>query len=344
MTRGLVLGGGGLVGMAYHAGAMKALDEFGIDLAGADVIVGTSAGSIMASYLASGWTPDDFYEYAHGRHKKSPNDEDELRTEFDGMFTPLWNSRRERIQRLIGSVFALAASRGYWQKTGRGATPAARLRRSFPAGMYSTAETKARLYDELPEEWPRAGLFICAADLYSGKRVPFGRKGEQPAPLPEAVLASTAIPGVFPPVNIGERQYVDGGAYSATSLDLATDEGCDTILCISPLGYRNEGELVMRDPALWAPVLTRSFFVKSLAREVRAARAKGVDVLVIRPGLKELRALGTNAMRHFDRRKVVEATRTAVWDLLEANADHPAVTAGLATKTARLRGSGGARH
>jgi NTE family protein len=344
MKRGLVLGGGGLVGMAYHAGAMKALDEFGVDVAGSDVIVGTSAGSIMGSYLASGWTPEDFHDYAHGRHERSPKGEDALRAEFDGIFTPLWNTRRERLQRGVGSLFALAASRGYWQRAGRGATPVARLRHSFPAGMYSTAETRARFYDDLSETWPREGLFVCAADLYSGERVAFGRKGSPKAPLPEAVLASTAIPGVFPPVRIGDRQYVDGGAFSATSLDLATEEGCNTILCVSPLGYRNEGELVLRDPALWAPVLTRSFFAKSLAREVRAARAEGVDVLVIRPCIKELKELGTNAMRHFDRRKVVEATRAAVLDLLESEADHPAVVAAMKTKKPRLRGTGSARH
>ncbi|MEA2461306.1 MAG: hypothetical protein QOH90_1483 [Actinomycetota bacterium] len=313
--------------MAYHAGALKALDDAGLDVGGADVLVGTSAGSIMASYLASGWTPHDFYEYAHGRHPRAPQGDDDLRAEFDGIFTPMWSTPRERLQRGVGSIFALAASRGYWRRTGRGAVPAARLRHAFPSGLYSTAETRARLHEDLPVEWPRPGLFICAADLYTGRRVPFGMEGYPEADLPEAVLASTAIPGVFPPVNIGDRQYVDGGAFSATSLDLATDEGCDTILCISPLGYRNEGGLVMRDPALWGPMITRSFFARTLAKEVKSARAKGVSVLVIRPGIDELRALGTNAMRNFDRRSVVEATRKAVLKLVRDNDGHPALEA-----------------
>jgi NTE family protein len=335
MTRGLVLGGGGLVGMAYHAGAIMALDDFGVDVSGADVIVGTSAGSIMASYLASGWTATDFYDYAHGRHSSSPRGEEALRSEFDSLFTPLWTSGRERVQRSIGSLFALAASRGYWQRTGRGRSPAAALRHAFPSGLYSTAETRARFYDDLAVDWPREGLFICCSDLYSGKRVPFGRSDAPEAPLPDAVLASTAIPGVFPPVPIGGRQYVDGGAYSATSLDLAAEEGCDTIICIAPLGYRNEGELITRDPALWAPVLTRSFFARSLAREVKAARKDGVSVLVIRPGLGELKALGSNAMRRFDRRKVVDASRAAVRKLLEEHRGHPAVAAGMTREKRR---------
>src|SRR3712207_537858 len=96
MRLGLVLGGGGLVGLGYHAGVMKALDEWGADVAAADVIVGTSAGSIIASYLGSGWQAADFYEYAHGRHEKSVKDPRDQKDEIDRIFTPLWNSRNER--------------------------------------------------------------------------------------------------------------------------------------------------------------------------------------------------------------------------------------------------------
>jgi NTE family protein len=229
------------------------------------------------------------------------------------------------VQRSIGSMFALASSRGIWHKATRGLVPSARLRKAFPSGLYSTTETKIRLYEDLPEKWPRKGLFICAADLYSGKRAAFGHPDAPKVPLPDAVLASTAIPGVFSPVQVGDRQYVDGGAYSATSLDLAADAGCRTIICISPLGYRNEGEAVLRDPALWGPMITRSFFAKTLAREVKAARAEGIEVLVIRPGIDELKSLGTNAMRNFDRKALVDATRDAVHRLIDRNADHPAL-------------------
>ncbi len=322
--------------MAYHAGALKALDEHGVDVVGSDLLVGTSAGAIKASYLAAGWTPQDFFDYAGGLHPRSPHDEDGQRAEVAGMFTPLWADRRQRVQRMIGSSFALASSRGILQKATRGRAPNARFRRAFPSGMYSTAETRARLYDDLPEEWPREGLYICATDLYGGKRVPFGRDGEPKVPLPEAVLASTSIPGVFPPVRLEGKQYVDGGASSATSLDLAARDGCNSIICIAPLGYRNEGNLVIRDPKAWAPMLTRSFFARPLAKEVRAAREKGIAVFVIRPWVEELKALGTNAMRHFDRKTLVEATRVSVLKLLEDHGDHPALQAA-ATPRARAK-------
>lgn len=196
------------------------------------------------------------------------------------------------------------------------------LRKAFPAGLYSTEETRRRLHEDLPRSWPREGLLISTVDLYSGRRVAFGAPDAPPATLPEAVLASTAIPGVFPPVRIGDRSYVDGGAATATSLDLATQAGCTAILCIAPLGWHNEGALALRDPKVWAPMLTRTLFARTLRDEVRAARKEGADVLVIRPSLEELKELGTNAMRHFDREAMVERARSGVLRFIESNKDH----------------------
>jgi NTE family protein len=332
--RGLVLGGGGLVGMGYHAGALKALEEWGIDLGGSDVLVGTSAGAVMASYLASGWTGDDFYEYAHGRHPSSEQDEASQKDQVRTIFTPMWHSRAERARRGIGSAFALAASRGYWNKAVRGRVPTGLLRKAFPAGLYSTEDTRFRLHQDLPDQWPREDVYICAADLYTGKRVAFGAPGAPEAPFPEAVRASTSIPGVFPPVRIGDRHYVDGGVVSATSLDLAVEAGCRSILCVAPLGFRREDEAgTSRDPRLWSSVLVRSLFARALRREVVAARAAGVAVFVVRPWLTELRSHGTNSMRHFDRAALAASAREGTLRLLEANATHPALVA--ATRAGR---------
>ena len=338
MRLGLVLGGGGLVGLGYHAGVMKALDEFGADVAAADIIVGTSAGSIIGSYLASGWAASDFYEYAHGRHPNSLADEREQRDEVRRIFTPLYESQADRFRRGVGGIFALASSRGYWQRASGSREPHRALKKLFPSGMYSTEETRERLWNDLPEQWPREGLYICAVDLFSGELVPFGHPDAPEAPLPDAVLASTAIPGVFPPVKIGERSYVDGGAASATSLDLATKDGCDAILCVAPLGYKNDGVASPRDPRMFGPVLMRSFFARALRREVSAARAEGVEVFVIRPWLTELKEHGTNSMRHFDRARFSESTRQGTLRLLEENADHPALKAFVRAKDGKKAG------
>ncbi len=320
--------------MGYHAGALEALEEWGLDLAASDVIVGTSAGAIMASYIASGWTGRDFYDYAHGRHPESERDEAAQQEQVRAIFTPLWHSRAERVRRGIGSAFAVVSSRGYWRRAVRGRVPSGALRKAFPAGLYSTEETRFRLHNDLPESWPRDGVYICAADLYTGERVAFGAPGAPEATFPEAVRASTSIPGVFPPVRIGDRQYVDGGVVTATSLDLAVDAGCRSIVCVAPLGYRKDEGVDLRDPRLWSSMLVRSMFARTLRREVLAARAAGVDVFVIRPWLTELKAHGTNSMRHFDRAGLAESAREGTLRLLEANADHPALAAAARVRAA----------
>ncbi|HVF52303.1 MAG TPA: patatin-like phospholipase family protein [Actinomycetota bacterium] len=321
MNTGLVLGGGGLIGMGYHAGALKALDEWGLDVPGADMIVGTSAGAILAAYLGIGWTPTDFFEYAHGRHPDSVDDPLLQAEETRALFDPLSRSRQERVRRSVGGMFALAASRGLW----RGGTPPSRLRRLFPAGLYSSEGSRERLAADLPKVWPRPNLIICTTDLYNGRRTPFGAPDAPPAPFPLAVLASTSIPGFFPPVKIGGRQYVDGGISSPTSLDLAAERGCKHILCIAPLGYLRDAPR----PELRAlmPMAMRSWFAKTLKGEVNKARANGADVLVIRPWTSDLGAHGTNAMRHFDRAALVEAARAGTLRFLEQHQDHPVLKA-----------------
>jgi NTE family protein len=312
--------------MGYHAGALKALDDFGLDVEGADVVIGTSAGSIIGSYLATGWKATDFYDYAHGKHPNAPGAE-EHQDEVRRIFTPLSSSRNERVRRGLGSFFAVAAARGYWPGGRVGRMPIPWLRKTFPAGLYSTDETRERLWSDLPEEWPERELYVCAANLYKKQRVAFGAPGAPEAPLPDAVLASTAIPGVFPPVRIGGEQYVDGGVVSATSLDLAVEAGCDAVLCVAPLGYRSDGPLPTRDPRMWSPIVVRSLFARVLKREVLAARAKGVDVLVVRPWLSDLGEHGTNSMRYFDRQALADSARTGTTRFLESLEDDPVVEA-----------------
>lgn len=335
MKLGLVLGGGGLVGMGYHAGALQALDDWGLDLAAADLLVGTSAGSIMASYMAVGWKPTDFYDYALGRHPDVQKDPQDPREQLRRVFTPLSKNATERARRSVGSALALASSRGYLKRVHAG-EPGDAFRRLFPAGMYSTEETRRRFREDLVEEWPDRTIYVCAVDLYTGERIVFGHPAAPSAPLPEAVLASTSIPGVFPPVEIDGRHYVDGGVKSATSLDLASDFGCELILCIAPLGYRNDGITTARDPKMWPPMVVRSLFARSLRREVVAARRRGAHVLVVRPWVSNLHLHGTNSMRQFDRPALVENAREGTIKLLEQNEDHP-VVAGWTRKSSRKK-------
>ncbi len=335
MKLGLVLGGGGLVGMGYHAGALQALDDLGFDVGAADLMVGTSAGSVMAAYMAAGWKPTDFFEYAHGRHPDVQKDPEDPKEQMRRVFSPLSKSPVDRVRRSVGSAYAVASSRGYVKRLG-GGQPGRNLQRAFPAGLYSTEETRRRLHEDLPLEWPERSLYLCAVDLYTGERIAFGHPAAPEATLPDAVLASTSIPGVFPPVKIGDRRYVDGGVSSATSLDLATDHGCELILCIAPLGYRSDGVTTARDPKMWAPMFVRSLFARSLRREVLSARERGSEVLVVRPWVSNLKMHGTNSMRQFDRGALADNAREGTARLLEENADHP-VARGWKRKSSRKK-------
>ena len=323
MKRGLVLGGGGLVGLGYHAGVLKALDETGLRPAACETIVGTSIGAIVAAYLCSGRTSEDLYVHALGPHPSVEDPDEAMRAQLHRLFTPLYTGRVEWTRRAVGGVFASASSRGMWPF----GQPPQSLRRAFPSGLYSTDETRRRLREDLPREWPDRELMISAVELYLGNRVAFGSDEAPPAALADAVLASTAIPGVFPPVRVGEHHYVDGGVFSATSLDLAVRAGCRSIVCIAPLGYRLDGQAQRREPGLWAPMALRAMFARALKREVQDARAQGVKVLVIRPWLTELRAHGTSSMSHHDRRAVVEGAREGALRLLEDNRRHDALLA-----------------
>jgi NTE family protein len=197
--------------------------------------------------------------------------------------------------------------------------------------MYSTAATRARLADDLPEAWPRTGVYLCAAEMYSGKRAVFGAPGAPEASFPDAVLASTAIPGFFESVAIGGGHYVDGGVVSATSLDVATDAGCDAILCIAPLGYRKDVPIPLRNPLKLAPVAVRIPFARTLRKEVRRARERGIKVAVIRPWVSDLEVLGSNSMRHHDRSEIADLSRRGVHRTLDDLGYDPAI-AGFAAR------------
>ena len=324
MKLGLVLGGGGIIGLGYHAGVLQALADRDVRVADADVIVGTSAGAIVAAYMTAGWSQSDFFEYSSGRHPSA-------RTEGGGhvdagpLSIPLWRSHGERVRRSIGSAFAMAASRGFYKTGGR--IPLTPLRRAFPSGLYSTEATKARFHQDLPHDWPRPGIVLCTAELYTGRRVAFGMPEAPPARFPDATLASTAIPGVFPPVRIGSGHYVDGGVVSGTSLDLAVELGCEVILCIAPLGYRRDAPFPVHDPRKWSPVLVRMPFARILRREVLAARRAGVQVLVVRPWISDLAAHGTNSMRPHDRASLAQSARAGTHRLLDEIHDHPVLGA-----------------
>ncbi len=207
-TRALVLGGGGVAGIAWELGLLRGLAECGLDVSAADLIVGTSAGSVVGAQVASGRPLAELYtaQLDAGHAERAVDlDAEWLMTvmgeALDGVSDP------QQARARIGAV-ALAAT------------------------TVSEQERLEIIRSRLPvEQWPAARLVITAVDAESGEFVTFDR--DSGVGLAEAVAASCAVPGVWPAVTIGTRRYVDGGMRSTTNADLAA--GCDVVLVVAPM-------------------------------------------------------------------------------------------------------------
>jgi NTE family protein len=170
-------------------------------------------------------------------------------------------------------------------------TPAGALAR---AAVLSRAGGHGRPLTDLRRRVARWGgrfdgrLRVCAVDRQSGRRVVFGAPGAPHADVPDAVCASCAVPWVFSPVRIGDREYVDGGAWSVTNLDAARTGPGTQVLCLDPaagLGGDDRRTVALRAAFRLASELER-----------QALRRQGADVAHIPPDLDAARAMGTNFM------------------------------------------------
>ncbi|MBV9952307.1 MAG: patatin-like phospholipase family protein [Acidimicrobiia bacterium] len=286
MTRvGLVLGAGGLVGQAYHAGVLAALEtDLGWDARTADVIVGTSAGSVTGTALRMGLSATDLAAWAtdvEPSPEGSPlieafSSEPPDFPPFDlaGLFTGWRFPAVALLRRMARKPWAMRPS-----------VVASTL---LPAGSWDVSSHAATWNDLLGDDWPD-GLLICAARRIDGRRVVFGGPRAPDAPLSQAVAASCAIPGYFAPVRIGRREYLDGGVHSSTNADVLRSEGIDVAVVVAPMSAAH-GRSRTPDAAVRWTVHRR------LEHEVRRLRNAGVHVVRFEPRAPTLRAMGLNAM------------------------------------------------
>lgn len=292
---GLVLGAGGIVGNAFHAGVLAALQrEVGWDPRDAEVIVGTSAGSVSGSGLRLGVSPADMAAFATDRPMSPAG---------AAFFTALDHADQDlpapsatdllRGWRLpSASLLARSALRPWALR------PTAAASTLLPAGRYDLQERTAIL-DELSPAWPN-GLWICAARRDHGRRVVFGRPGSPHTRLSAAVAASCAIPAYFSPVTIGGHQYVDGGVHSTTNADVLGRAGLDLVIVVAPMSAAHGRSTHADAPVRWA-------MHRRLDREVRRLRDAGTEVIRIEPGARTLAVMGLNAMAEDRSAAVVEA-------------------------------------
>jgi NTE family protein len=208
-THALVLGGGGVVGIAWETGLLVGLSEAGIDVRNADLFVGTSAGANVSAQMTSGLTLDELFQRQvdpalQAHELASQPDFEKMLADFTRAFQE-GGTGREILQR----IGALAE-----------AVPTVPER-----------ERREVIVSRLPvQSWPQSRLEIVAVDAQSGERTIFTR--DSGVELVDAVMASSALPYAWPPATINQRRYIDGGCYSIANLDLAA--GFDKVLVLQP--------------------------------------------------------------------------------------------------------------
>jgi NTE family protein len=245
-SRALVLGGGGVTGVAWELGILAGLADAGIDLSTADLYVGSSAGSVVATMVTSGISLDELYA---------------------GQLAPPAGEPTARLG--VGNILR-------WAWAGVGTRDAQKVRArigalALRATTMPEAERRQVIAHRLPaRDWPRQRLLITAVDAASGEFVVFER--DSGVSLVDAVGASCAVPGVWPPVTINGRRYIDGGVRSPANLDLAS--GCDRVVAITPI--------------------TRA--LRAAAGVARQAAALAVPVAVVAPDRVARRAIGRNVL------------------------------------------------
>jgi NTE family protein len=277
MPKALVLGGGGVAGIAWELGVLDALATAGVDLTTADRIVGTSAGSAVGAQLRTG---------------------ESLESLCARQLVPVEQSAELQVESSLDSLIEQFAA------CFEGAPDALEVRRRLGAVALGapTVEEAARIAvieSRLSShEWSERELLVTAVDAFTGEFKVFDK--DSGVPLVSAVTASCAVPGIWPPVTIGDTRFIDGGVNSGSNADLA--EGCEVVVIIAPFA---------------------GGFGPTVDVEAGALRSTGAIVEVIAADAQATAAFGTNvldpatrvpSLREGRRQGALEAQRIAkVW-------------------------------
>jgi NTE family protein len=279
----LVLAGGGVLGEAWMTGVLGGIeDAAGIELSRTEAFVGTSAGSIVAARLAAGRSPRRPDAGDGGGADAGAAEAGE-----DGA------ARGWAVREALRTVGAVA-----WAGTAPVASAALAL--GAPGGALVRAAVLARMptggrsLDRLRGHVRGWGgrfdgrLRVCTVDRRSGRRVVFGAPGAPPAEVADAVVASCSIPWVFEPVEIGGREYVDGGVWSVTNLDAAPAGRHTQVLCLDTIAGL--------DPRTRRMAAMRGAFRVAAELETQLLRRRGARVQHVAPDAEAAAAFGTNLM------------------------------------------------
>jgi NTE family protein len=293
---GLVLGAGGIVGQAYHAGVLAALEaELGWDARTAVVIVGSSAGAVTGTSLRMGIAGSDLAAVAAGTPMSAegallmerilPDTSDLPPLPSGSLLRPWRPPSAALLARIIRRPWAFR--------------PGVAAMTLLPTGLIDLRQRGEPLQRMVGDQWPE-GLWICAVRRTDGHRVVFGRPGSPPASLASAVLASCAIPSYFAPIEIGGVEYFDGGIHSPTNTDVLRARELDVVIVVSPMSSTHP-------PGDAPDGLLRWSAHRRLNRESRILQNRGMRVIRFEPGSTSLDAMGLRPMANDRSDRVMEA-------------------------------------
>jgi NTE family protein len=266
----LVLGGGGITGIAWEIGLLAGLAEAGTDLTGADLVVGTSAGSVVGAQLACGARLEDMYAR---------------------QLEPATGEKVARMNRATLAQFGWAILRSRGRDVDFRRRAGALALAAETAGITPSEQERLDVIGErlVSTQWPDRKLVVTACDAETGEFRPIDR--DSGVPLVSAVAASCAVPGVYPPVTIDGRRYVDGGMRSAANADLA--HGYDRLVVLAPIP-RGIGPIASVDAQVTGMV-SRVAVVSPDARSRKAIGRNVLDPAAREPSARAGRAQAASA-------------------------------------------------
>lgn len=235
---GLALAGGGPLGGIYEIGALIALNEAleGVDFQEADVYVGVSAGALVAALLANGIAPEQMARVFIHPHRGDP---------YLSPVLFMQPAYREYVRRVMSIPGLLAGSTlNFLSNPFRNSFLESynRLTRAIPTAIFDNRPIEKFLADMFSTRGYtndfrklQRELYVVAVELDTGQSVKFGAPGAAHVPISRAVQASTALPGLYPPVKVGGRHFVDGALKRTLHASVALEAGVDLLFCVNPI-------------------------------------------------------------------------------------------------------------
>lgn len=286
---GLVLGGGGIAGYAFHCAVLEALkDEIGFDARTADIILGTSAGAIASALLRAGTSAAELRA-----RLASAVDSIDGTTE-DGAILHLLTGRSSRALPRIWAGPGSPSLAVQEIRRGRRIRPTRLVAGLLPLGRRPLDPVGGALAELHGDGWPAEPLWITATELRTGRLAVFGRDERPPIAL--AAQASAAVPALFAPVRINGVTYMDGGVASPFHAYLLAEpigvggRRLDLVVVLAPLSIR------ALDRATPISTVARSVPRRVLRRELDQLHAAGIETMVLQPDRPMVRAMGLNPM------------------------------------------------